>query len=394
MGLFKPIWMKDKLNWKEKEKAEEQVKRLEGKKLIKVATKAPDSDIRKIAVMKLTDQTALRGIARNDVLFGKLAYDKLSGEIDYADYAQNARDSVVYRAAMEKVTDREVLSEIARKSNDPYRRESAVKNLTDQKVLSEVARKDTDEKVREAAAYKVTDQAALAEIALKDESARIRLIAMRRLTDQKALSEVARKDESWEVREAAVKKITDQKMLSEIIREEGNDRVRKAALENLTDREVLSEIARNGDWNVAKLAFDRLTGEIDHADYALNAKEMDVRKAAIERMTVPPVTMDFYREYISRFPNEMGVHHLADLLEKLAAAGDAAAVEELGGWLSEPDRAELAAEKLNKVYKKTREGGIRRYCGHYQAKHFDYNWPSCDGGGHSDEYPDLHFDLK
>lgn len=262
MALFTPIWMKKGLNGLQLEKAKEQVTKLEGDKLVRAATEAPEAKIRVIAAEKLTDEAVLKRIALGD------------------------RDRGVRRAAAEKLTDGEALREIAR--NDEFNGKYAYDRLTGEIDQADYARNAKDPAVRRVALGKVTDQAELAQIAL-------------------------------------------------------------------TERQ----------WR-------------------------DIREAAVSRLTVPTLTMDFYREYKTRFSRSVSNAFLAAMLGKLALAGDTAAVEELGGWLSAPETAEIAAEKLRGVYADTREKEILRYRGKYRILHLD-SPGECDP--HADESHYLHFDL-
>jgi hypothetical protein len=137
MGFFKPAWMSGNkgiaLGALEKE--------TDQTKLAEIAKNAPLSDIRGLAVCKLTSYSALVEAERND------------------------RDHMVRKAAQ-------------------HTRQELVNKITDQTILSEIAKTDIDAAIRKAAVQKLTNQSVLEEIAMHEEYPFVRAGAIVKLTNQ------------------------------------------------------------------------------------------------------------------------------------------------------------------------------------------------------------------
>lgn len=63
----------------------------------------------------------------------------------------------IYRTALEKLTDQNILADIAQSAKDRTARFAALEKLTDKKILADIAKNDTDNNVRTAAEKKLTD---------------------------------------------------------------------------------------------------------------------------------------------------------------------------------------------------------------------------------------------
>ena len=123
-------------------------------------------------------------------------------------------------AAVGKLTDQTVLAEIAKNDNDFTVREAAVKNhnLTDQTVLAGIAQSDDYASVGSAAVGKLTDQTVLANIVKYCDDSVRRSVAVEKLTDQALLATIARNDSDYLVRKAAAgnPNLIDRTVLAEI----------------------------------------------------------------------------------------------------------------------------------------------------------------------------------
>jgi hypothetical protein len=85
--------------------------------------------------------------------------------------------------AVNKLTDQSVLADVAKNDRNGYVRLVAVKKLTDQSVLADVAKNDEDEYVRDVALGKLTDQSVLADIAQYEENWDVKKLAADKLSD-------------------------------------------------------------------------------------------------------------------------------------------------------------------------------------------------------------------
>jgi hypothetical protein len=187
--------------------------------LATIATSSTFSDVRRTALVKLTDSE--RGIHRS------------SG-------------SKLIEVARE-LTDEVLLAEIADSDSghDDDVRVAAVENphFTDQRLLSQIARCGKGSKVRAAAIRKVTDQAVLAEIAkpvkYSDEWERAWAVGSPNFTDQRLLAQIAGSDKNPDVRRSALGKPIDQVLLAEIAGTDPDAEVREKAASMLTDLSLL-----------------------------------------------------------------------------------------------------------------------------------------------------------
>jgi formylglycine-generating enzyme required for sulfatase activity len=189
--------------------------------LAKIAKTDKHPELRRLAVLKLTDQTVLAGIAKTDEYWA-------------------AR-----QAATERITDQAVLTDIAKTDAEFKVRQAAISKLADKKVIGGIAKTDQDSRVRQAAVARLTEQALLAEIAKTDVDAEVRRAAILRLTDAKVLADVARTAGNPDARKAAVWKVTDQSLLAEIAKDDKDSEVRQAATEQLPDPAVAAAVTNS-----------------------------------------------------------------------------------------------------------------------------------------------------
>lgn len=113
------------------------------------------------------------------------------------------------------------------KHADPSIRVAAVNTLSDQEVLGTIARDDSDALVRHAAFARINDPEQLAEFAKRDGE--FNLEAATRLADPVRLVDIARRAMSAQVRAAAVARINDPRALQEIMTREADPHVRQCA---------------------------------------------------------------------------------------------------------------------------------------------------------------------
>jgi hypothetical protein len=154
--------------------------------------KHSDCEIRRAAVSRLTDQTLLAKIAKND------------------------KDSVVRKTAENRKE--ALLAEIARNNSDCMAAKAAVEMLTDQTLLAEIAKKVHFDEVRYIAVRRLLGEAILADLAKNDKDRVVRRVAVENMgsTNQRLLAEISQNDNDGYVRQAAFQKLTDQTLLDKI----------------------------------------------------------------------------------------------------------------------------------------------------------------------------------
>ena len=109
--------------------------------------------------------------------------------------------------AIKKLTDQTLLADIAKNDTNWEIRLGAVENLTDQAILVEIAKNDIKTEVRVAAVEKLTDQTILAEIAKKDVKWPVRKAAVDKLNNLDILTDIASHDEESFVRNSAMSRL-------------------------------------------------------------------------------------------------------------------------------------------------------------------------------------------
>src|SRR5690554_6353773 len=102
--------------------------------------------------------------------------------------ALNDRDSEVRKLAIKKLTTQSTLSHVALNDKDSEVRKLAIKKLTTQSTLSHVALNDSDVEIRKLAISKLTTQSTLSHVALNDKDSEVRKLAIKKLTIQSTLS--------------------------------------------------------------------------------------------------------------------------------------------------------------------------------------------------------------
>jgi len=132
--------------------------------------------------------------------------------------------SDVRKTAVNKLTDQSILADIAKNDTDSDVRKTAVNKLTDQSILADIAKNDTDSDVRKTAVYQLTDQSILADIAKNASDSDVRKTAVYQLTDQSILADIAKNASDSDVRKTALRMcITMDSILSPVFYWSGNN---------------------------------------------------------------------------------------------------------------------------------------------------------------------------
>jgi len=147
-----------------------------------------------------------------------------------------------------KLTDQSVLARLAKNDPNPLVRAAAVKKVNNLSTLAKIVANETSPDVRGAASASLDEKftSAKQEDFVKMSilgNSELGAMAVDRLTDQASLAKVATSAPTDDVRGKAVAKLTDQAILSKIASTDQNCDVRLLAIEKLTDRSILDKIA-------------------------------------------------------------------------------------------------------------------------------------------------------
>jgi hypothetical protein len=345
MGLFKTAWQIDYSHYslsKSKSmilerKALKVVEKTNNQaKLAQIAREAPGWKVRENAIKKLLDQSVLIDIASNADEhddFRLLATKKLTDkDIQQEAYAKIAKDeqynhgkltkAVSY--ALSEITDQRILINIAKQAKSRWTREAAVEKLTDKDVLAELAAKMECavirlSKLRSEEAKKINNQEELTHIAQYSNDRDICIDAASRLVDKAIAQEVFFRhamtgadgsiykpafdlltDQTLVARlaikslfsydsgvslcgQSAVDKLTDQRLLFDVVKKANDWRIREYAVGKLTDCELLREII-DGDEKQSTKTWDSVEYSTGWYDSAYDVTHtVDLRKTALQR---------------------------------------------------------------------------------------------------------------
>jgi hypothetical protein len=230
-----------------------------------------------------------------------------------ADIAKNAKDCDARIASVNKLTGQNVLAEIAKSDKDWSVRLAAVKKLTAQNIIVDIAKNDEDSIVRYTAAEKLTDQNIAQEvyenIAENEKEIHIRITVIEKLTDQSILVDIAKNDTNRYVREAAVKKLTDQKVLVDIAMYDLDLSVRIKAAECLKSLgsvdEIVQIVLKNNDFNVIRKAIAKLEDKNILKDIVKNGKYIEARLLAASKLVHYDLEEDLLMDMIQICGNEL-----------------------------------------------------------------------------------------
>ena len=181
MGIFKPAWMSEN-----ESKALKAVSKLMDEATLAIVWKeARNRTVREAAVEKLTDQEVLAEVAKKDGNLYILAISKLTDNKLLADIIKSVSSHEVIEEAFEKLaslhfqSDIDILStDIAVNATDAWARIKAIQMLTDHRVLANIAKSGETGLEKEKAVGRLIDRVLLADIAENDESESVREIAL------------------------------------------------------------------------------------------------------------------------------------------------------------------------------------------------------------------------
>ncbi|MCD4748464.1 MAG: hypothetical protein K8R59_03745 [Thermoanaerobaculales bacterium] len=247
--------------------------------LVLAKTVDPDQFIAKLARKKYKSQLS--------------ALTKVTDEKLLAEIAKSmALPSGVSLAAMNRLTDPEMISDVALFAPAYEVQAKAVEQTKDQTILIAILMEPDRLVFRpfDAAASRLTETSAV-EVATKAPIDSNRARAVSRLTDQQLLSDIAVKEAGNIVSVKAIETMTDQDLLAALAIDGAKQSMRSAAIKKVTNQVLLATIARgNGSLYERKTALSQITSEDTLAEIAL-AETMDktLREEAVRHIEDPNV---------------------------------------------------------------------------------------------------------
>ena len=206
-------------------------------------------------------------------------------------------------------------------------RKLAVEKLTDKVILTEVANTDSDWNVRKLAHELLgNEQKALAVVILNDKNIISRKAAVEKVTDKVMLNKVAETDIDWTIRKLAHERLGNgQNALVEIIKNDKNISAKKEALLKLDDQKILTDIAKFRNQKLydelKQFARNHNSREVsDHPSSQILADEMELAEIATGRIFDCTLLSDIAMNSPHTGSRRIAIEKLSDLsiLEKIA----------------------------------------------------------------------------
>ena len=323
-----------------------------------------DPSERYAAVQKLTDQDMLAKIVSEDqdmnvrkAAISRLTDQRLLAKIVIENYYND-----IYKAAFDKITDQNVLAQIV---IETINKRHKVDPVT--KVRIEIGMLKEEWDLFEKAIQKINNQTLLMKIAgngsysenVCDQSwsgwGRLSCIAFEKLTNQ-TLAQCAIEVDDAGFRHAAVWKLTDKLLLSKVAIEAKDALVRRAVVDKLDDKTLLAQIAaKDEDKSVRYTAALRLGDQASLAQVALEDEDKERRRESISSLIDQTVLAKIAINNKDDDIREVAVSRLTDqaLLAKFAT-NDKSENVHLAAYLKIKDKdlaAKIRAEVFPIVYK-------------------------------------------
>jgi hypothetical protein len=295
-----------------------------------VALHDPDYGTRQAAIRRAEDQVVLRRVATStEPLLPSLpaesealqaeAASRLKDQRVLADLAVRERRETICFAAIDALTDQDLLLKVAREATRRHKGDAAQRvvqrvagRLSDPAAQRSFLRTQPDVLARVNAASRVTDPGLAAEVATTDVAPNVRRMAVTKLADQDLLLRIAQSDADPFVRVEAASRLTDPDVQLELERttphadvrytvakarmaDQGEavryartakePGIRRLAAGVVADQAVVAELARGDpDAAVRITAIRRLTDRSVLAEIAGSSARGDVRSAAVRRL--------------------------------------------------------------------------------------------------------------
>jgi len=203
-------------------------------------------------------------------------------------------DGDTQKSAIQKISDQKELFIILKMDETKWQAEFEIIERLDDKTIVEKMALDTSlsDSARTAAIEKISNTAIIFQLAQSDhESEYIRIAAFERLgfsgNEKLFFNTAANTRLSYRLRIPIVEKITDEEMLFNIAYKEDDDAaIVDSCLSKIQDNNKIIEVATKAEWFAARRLVVRnyLDDEKTLKAIAKNDKDIDVRKAALEKL--------------------------------------------------------------------------------------------------------------
>lgn len=235
----------------------------------------------------------------------------------FADLAKKETSLEETQGAIEKLTDQALLLEVAKNARSPETCIIAMGKVVDPKVIAAFAQEHRFLVVSQAAVEQLKDQTLLEAIAQTSASVDVRERAVRKLTSQTVLEKVASTDESWRIRALAVDLLQDealvQRLLAEIAKHAWEMDIRQAAVEKLTDQTHLVEVAKTAEHPFAReVAIRKILDQKVLAEIVQTDRVFYVREVALKHLTNQVLLAEIVDKNKDLDLRKMAVHKLTD----------------------------------------------------------------------------------
>jgi hypothetical protein len=201
--------------------------------------------------------------------------------------------------AVEKIADQKKLAKVAKESEHEDVRVAAVEKLTDQTVLADIAKNDNDANIRVLAACKLLDTHERQSILISLAKTVSKPWLRRRIINSLNMQQVAQSDLAEIVVHLPAMNVWNERETGETTSDIPDTELSIMIINNwLTDPKWLEYVIhhcinnwKDWGWKVRKTATIKrctmLTNQAELADIAINDPDCDVRRKAVEKLTLP-----------------------------------------------------------------------------------------------------------
>lgn len=232
----------------------------------------PDQGVRRAAISRLTDLTALSRLARNAV---PEDIPVVAARKDTLLYQQivDCADTGEWRDNLDQITSPELLAKLAVEGRLPEVRLAAVNRIEDQQLLAGIIKQNCGKHPAMAALAKITDEALLADLS---ESAASK--TARRLAAEK-IAAIAKQRNQPSDQEIIARKLHD--LVAEAARLQASNDIDAAAFRLEAIKQEWQELDR-ANTHPASSAFQRICNDVEDRRYKemLDRRKVDQEKAA------------------------------------------------------------------------------------------------------------------
>jgi hypothetical protein len=185
----------------------------------------------------------------------------MTHQAEIASIAENDPDLDVRRAALERLSDEELVCQVAVASENSIFAREALARLSNDSVIAIVAVSGKAETTRREALARVVDQSSLAEVALHSSERDERKAALDRIEKDSSLVRICLESRDFIVAQSAAAKLHEQESLIVVATAKVDrdrfpmfDSVRLRAVERLEDQACLAQLAVNDPWTTIRFA--------------------------------------------------------------------------------------------------------------------------------------------